>query len=205
MVNVIGVLALAREAVSHLTGTTVLLGIAIGHADWALARLLLAVATAFLLGALLAGMLLAEPTPQGNAQAAMLTLEALLLGAGAVLFTAHPLTGMLIASCACGLQNGASTRLSSGLLRTTHLTGSYTDLGLWFGSALRRQQSCQPFPWPHALVIAGFLAGGVAAGLVYQADAASALWLPTAMATGLALWLHIHAHILRRRPDDTRP
>jgi uncharacterized membrane protein YoaK (UPF0700 family) len=40
-------------------------------------------------------------------------------------------------SMACGLQNAMTTKFSGSMIRTTHVTGSLTDIGLTIGRALR--------------------------------------------------------------------
>lgn len=206
MVNVIGLLGFAHEAVTHLTGTTVLLGAALSGADWALARVLLLVALAFALGALLAGLLTAAaPLQLDRRHAFALLLEAGLLAAGAWVFARLPLAGITAAALACGLQNGVSTTFSGGVLRTTHLTGSYTDLGVGLGRALRGTPPPPRLLALHAAIIAGFLAGAAGGGLLYQWLDTGALWLPALFAAGLALGLFLHLHHRRRHGHAHRP
>lgn len=38
---------------------------------------------------------------------------------------------------ACGLQNALTSKYSGNVIRTTHLTGATTDLGIAFGHILR--------------------------------------------------------------------
>ncbi len=45
--------------------------------------------------------------------------------------------GQLAASAACGLQNAMATTYSGAIVRSTHLTGIFTDLGLMLGGKLR--------------------------------------------------------------------
>ena len=56
MVNVIGYLGFEHQAVSHLTGTTSLLGAALAHGDWKAVAHLWGVLIAFCAGAMISGM-----------------------------------------------------------------------------------------------------------------------------------------------------
>jgi uncharacterized membrane protein YoaK (UPF0700 family) len=89
-----------------------------------------------------------------------------------------PLTVLLL-SFIMGLQNAVSTKLSGGKIRTTHMTGNLTDLGIELGKLLYRNRHGTP---PEAQVRANqarmrlfgglllmFIAGGLfgAAGFKY--------------------------------------
>jgi uncharacterized membrane protein YoaK (UPF0700 family) len=60
-----------------------------------------------------------------------------------LLFAATPLIhggydlGLYLASAACGLQNAMVSTYSGATVRTTHLSGIFTDLGIYLGHRLR--------------------------------------------------------------------
>ena len=58
------------------------------------------------------------------------------MAAMAALSRGSPL-GHYLASAACGLQNALVTNYSGATIRTTHVTGIFTDLGLMIGARLR--------------------------------------------------------------------
>ena len=133
---------------SHVSGTTSELGVAVaagrlGHASF-LGFLLLT----FLLGAVVSGVVMdiAQRRLWESVYVLPMALEALLLGLFALaielgvgrdvdgggsaqqgwsLFVVPGLAAM-----AMGLQNATVTRISAGVVRTTHVTGVLTDLGL---------------------------------------------------------------------------
>ena len=45
--------------------------------------------------------------------------------------------GMYATACACGLQNAMVSTYSEAVVRTTHVSGMFTDLGIFLGHALR--------------------------------------------------------------------
>ncbi|MCC7387504.1 MAG: DUF1275 family protein [Phycisphaerales bacterium] len=127
---------------SHLSGTASNLGRQVAEGSWSLAWFSFLLLVAFVLGAMASGALTELGRRRGweSIYVLPIAVEAVLLAAFAVGVEVHDhgtrqsgvplywLTG--IASCAMGLQNGTITRISSGVVRTTHITGVLTDLGL---------------------------------------------------------------------------
>ena len=66
-----------------------------------------------------------------HAVAALLGLEAILIGVFVLRVAGHAQRWEpMLLSCAMGIQNSLITRLSGAIVRTTHLTGVVTDLGI---------------------------------------------------------------------------
>ena len=82
MVNVVGYLGFEHQAVSHLTGTTSLLGAALAAGDWRAVAHLWGVLIAFCVGAMLSGLIIQDGTLRlGRRYGVVLALESLLLAA----------------------------------------------------------------------------------------------------------------------------
>ena len=80
MVNVVGYLSFEQQAVTHLTGTTTLLGEAVAKRDLHAISRLAGVALAFMAGAALSGMIVQDSTLKlGRRYGVALVLESLLL------------------------------------------------------------------------------------------------------------------------------
>jgi len=138
LVNAAGYLGFRHQSISNMTGNTSLLGIALGRGDvgealhWALTI------AAFVLGAMLSGMIVQQSTLQlGRRYGIALLLESALLFAAVPLLDAADSLGLYLASAAVGLQNGMVSAYSGMLIRTTHVTGIFTDLGIYLGHLLR--------------------------------------------------------------------
>jgi len=184
MVNVIGFLGFEHQAISHLTGTTSLLGAALAQGDWRAVSHLWGVLIAFCLGAMISGMIIQDSTLRlGRRYGAVLALESLLLFAAIPLFWRHQILGALLAATACGLQNAMATTYSGAVVRTTHLSGMFTDLGIGLGHLLRGM----PLPVRRlslsGLIISGFLAGGIIGAWLFSRWQYNALLAP-AILTG---------------------
>ena len=90
---------------------------------------------------------------------------------------AVPVTVLLL-SFTMGVQNATLTKMSQATIRTTHMTGVVTDLGIELGKMLFWNRTGQQGPnkvqanWAHVRLFSGllgmFLAGGIAGALGFQ-------------------------------------
>ena len=195
MVNVVGYLGFEHQAVSHLTGTTSLLGAALAEGDWRAVRHLWALLIAFCAGAVLSGLIIQDSTLRlGRRYGVALALEALLLAAAVPLFIAQQLNGALLAAMACGLQNAMVTTYSGAIVRTTHLSGMFTDLGIGLGHLIRGK----PLPMRRlmlsGLIISGFLAGGILGASLFARIGYHALLVPAALTGAAGLGYTVFRH-----------
>ncbi|WFC40738.1 YoaK family protein [Pseudoxanthomonas sp. SE1] len=203
MVNVIGYLGFEHQAVSHLTGTTSLLGAALAQGDLRAVTHLWGMLIAFCLGAMLSGLIIQDQTLKlGRRYGVVLTLEALLLVAAIPLFKQEQIWGALLAAVACGLQNAMVTTYSGAAVRTTHLSGMFTDLGIGLGHLLRGM----PLPVRRltlsGLIISGFLGGGVLGAWLYRHFGYDALLAPALLTGGTGVGYVVYRQWMQaRRPS----
>ncbi|KIJ00503.1 DUF1275 domain-containing protein [Xanthomonas phaseoli pv. phaseoli] len=185
MVNVVGYLGSEHQVVSHLTGTTSLLGVALAQDAAPDIGFLCGILIAFCAGAMLSGLIIEDAVLRlGQRYGAALMLEALLLLGATALFKLHHVGGVLCAAGACGLQNAMATTLSGAAVRTTHLSGMFTDLGIGLGHLLRGRPLQLRRLTLSALIISGFLGGSILGTLLFQRWQYDALYLPASL-TGL--------------------
>jgi uncharacterized membrane protein YoaK (UPF0700 family) len=182
LVNALGYLGFRHESISNMTGNTSLLGIALGKADsvetahWAFAI------GAFVLGTVLSGMIVQQSTLKlGRRYGVALTLESLLLFFAIPFLDASNSTGLYLASIAMGLQNGMVSAYSGAIIRTTHVTGVFTDLGISLGHLLRglpvdMLRLCVCFA-----VATTFLLGSAVGALLFERMREHALLIPAAL------------------------
>lgn len=128
-------------SVSHLTGDLSRIGSGLSTFGRNNSYEVLSVTIAtfcFIFGAAVTGFLLHHPTleikmPYGRI---LTSLGACLMGASLV-YVSRPLLAIGIASAVCGVQNSLASRFRGVVLRTTHLTGLFTDFGIHLGMMLR--------------------------------------------------------------------
>lgn len=186
IVNAVGFLGLHHQAMSHMSGTVTLLGIGIGgtHATTMLHSA--GVLLFFFLGATLSGLITRQSALRlGPRYGAALTGVSILLVAATYFLRHDSFTGYNLAAMACGLQNAMATSYSGAVIRTTHVTGIVTDLGIAMGLAARRE----PVDWRrirlYVILLAGFFCGGVAGTIGFNDIGYLALLVPAAI-TGIA-------------------
>lgn len=145
--------------VSHVTGFATLSGISFVENDWLEALGMLVVPAFFLLGVVISGYVTESLSltkhkykyaPVFGIVASLLALVAVLgefgfFGRfGLVAKIEHDFILLACLCTACGLQNAAITTASGSTIRTTHLTGLTTDLGLGivriFFTPIRKEQ-----------------------------------------------------------------
>ena len=199
MVNVVGYLSFEQQAVTHLTGTTTLLGEAVAKRDLHAISRLAGVALAFMAGAALSGMIVQDSTLKlGRRYGVALVLESLLLFAAIPLFMQGRLAGPLLAAMACGLQNAMVTTFSGAIVRTTHLSGMFTDLGIGLGHLLRGM----PLPTRRlalsGLIIGGFLAGGIIGAWLFALFRYKALFAPALLTGSTGIGYMLYRHVMLR-------
>lgn len=137
-INAVGYMCFRHQPITHLTGTSTELGISLTGGDmagvlhWGLTII------SFVVGAMLSGFIVQQRTLQlGSRYGVVLMLESLLLFAATPLIHDAKDLGLYLASAACGLQNAMVSTYSGTTLRTTHLSGIFTDLGIYLGQRLR--------------------------------------------------------------------
>lgn len=188
MVNVIGYLGFEHQAITHLTGTTTLLGDALSTASFEKALHIGGVIVAFVLGAMLSGLIVQDSTLKlGRRYGVALAGVSLLLFASIPMLERQWILGAWTAAMACGLQNAMATTYSGAVIRTTHLSGMFTDLGIGLGHALRGLPLQTRRLRLSALIIAGFLVGAVLGAWLFRLWTYRALAVPAVLTGSIGL------------------
>lgn len=134
---------------SHMTGIVSAMSDAVALGHWQIAAASLGALVAFTAGAATTAILVNVGRRRGlsSAFALPLLLEAVLLltfGAfGASLTAAHALllpATVILLCYTMGLQNAVITKISRAEIRTTHVTGIVTDLGIELGKLIYRNR-----------------------------------------------------------------
>jgi uncharacterized membrane protein YoaK (UPF0700 family) len=193
---------------SHVTGNVGRFSISAAHGEGTAAATTLLIVMSFMLGAFLASMAIESDVfgRSANGYAVALFGEAALL----VVFThtssvTPPAYLRLldvegaILSCAMGMQNSLVTRLSGAVVRTTHLTGVLTDIGIegarwlrWWrrslshatGLKLTFGKKAAERPAPLKVALLGTIAGTFVLGAALGAMAVvrmfhATMWIPS--------------------------
>ena len=202
IVNLVGLLSVTGIATSHMTGAVSALSLSlVGGHILEIERLILIILS-FLLGALISGFSTGSHRLDFRRRyGLLLILEATLLMIAercydsTFIVPAEALTAM-----ACGLQNAMVTTVSGAVVRTTHLTGIITDLGIQLGRLIRGD-GWQPAQFIlHAGILAGFFLGGMAGAWGYSILGSRILQLVAGLLFGGGLvYFILRRQIMRNR------
>ena len=144
----------------------------------------------FLLGAFVSSLLLEimlRKSPRTSHALPMMLEMSIFIFLGLAATRLH-LTNELIASIllfSMGLQNALVTKVSQATVRTTHLTGLFTDLGIEFSQLLFRRDKGESAKLSRSIylrltIIVCFFFGGVVGGFLYEKMQLQALLMAAA-------------------------
>ena len=173
-VNAAGFL-LVGTYTSHVSGSVGRSGIAVAEGAPGIALAAVELVGGFFLGALLASLLVSggfRRVAVGYGLALLLEAAALtaFVVARASDAEAHPFTsGAMLLSLAMGMQNSLVTHLSGAVVRTTHLTGVITDLGIEAAGWLRFRRGGDERPTLARGVLLAIIASAFTIGSVLGA------------------------------------
>ncbi|WP_354625354.1 YoaK family protein [Psychromonas sp. MME2] len=193
LVNSIGLLSFKHQSISHLSGTATQLGADVINASFADFFHLLIIIFSFLIGAAISGFFLRSGALKlGRNYSGLLCLESIFLFASVYFLTHDSLYGHYLASAACGLQNALATTYSGAVVRTTHVTGIFTDLGIMLGGKLRGETFDKRKALLFLLIIIGFIFGGTIGAFFFTLFKLKTLFIPATICLLLALSYSIY-------------
>lgn len=168
-VNAIGFLGAQQHGLTHVTGQVTSVGIQLSHADFSATLRAAMLVAWFFGGSVLSGAIIrkAELSERGRRYGVAMGFEAGLLALATALLAAGEPWGDNLVAMAAGLQNAMATTYSGAVIRTTHMTGIVTDLGILLGHALRGHEPEWPKMRLLGLLFGGFLSGAVLGAWVY--------------------------------------
>ena len=130
-----------EASVSHMTGAVSSLGMNLGEHDWRESVYAATIIGGFILGAVISGIVIGgENLVPGKPFGAAMICVGVLLALATALLENHPHIALPVISTACGLQNAMSTSYCGLMIRTTHITGTVTDIGMMIGNWIRHRK-----------------------------------------------------------------
>lgn len=193
-VNAIGLLGFKHQAVSHLTGTSTFLSLSLTNQNVQEALHLILVMLSFVIGAAYSGIVIGNTALKlGRRYSVALITESLLLFISMYYLNTGSPMGHFFASAACGLQNAMTSTYSGAIVRTTHVSGIFTDLGVALGLRVRGQKTDSRKVVLYLILITGFVVGGIAGSIGFMRYQFSAIWAPCIITALIAIsyWLFI--------------
>ncbi|MBA6353522.1 MULTISPECIES: YoaK family protein [unclassified Colwellia] len=193
-INAVGLLGFNHQSISHLSGTATLLGVGVLNSSFSDTLHLVLILLSFLVGSAISGYFLNSGSLKlGRNYSRLLILEAIIIFASMYFLSKGSLFGHYLASAACGLQNALVTTYSGAVVRTTHVTGLFTDLGLMLGSRLRGELFDKRKAVLFLLIITGFIVGGGLGAYFFSMFKFNALLIPAVICLLLALFYSVYS------------
>eukprot|EP00667_Euglena_gracilis_P011330 EG_transcript_11573 len=184
MINAITVLSALRVTTGNLTGLVTKAGISMATGRAASQGIHpFGLIAAFLLGAATSGAVVGSEVSQlGPKFGPLMALQALVLAVGYLLYVGGSQeNAMFINAFGCGLQNALASSYCGSIVRTTHVTGATTDIGIVLGRLLKPQGRDDDLWKLKYLVplVASFFSGGILASKLYRELQYDAMLVPS--------------------------
>lgn len=204
LINAVGFLGAYQQALSHLTGTLTVLGMELARGHYPVALHALSILLAFFAGCVTSGAIIAQGQLRlGRRYGVALALESAALFGAVLLLQRGAIAGEYLAALACGLQNAMATTYSGSAMRTTHMTGMVTDIGIACGHLLRGV-AVDWFRFRlYGVLLLGFFAGGVTGAVGYGRLGYDTLLLPASLSGIAGLGYTAYKHHQRGRPPGS--
>lgn len=168
--------------VTHHTGTVTQMGLVVAENNWSLLTLYFGLIVAYIMGGVVAGLLFPKEifTPQKRYGAILIVLNSLLF-----IFLRIPAFHSILLyylSFMIAVQNGMFLSYRGMIVRTSHVSGTLTDIGLTFGRWVRSQNHNYKMKFIFLTVnFLAFLTGSLMAGILSTMTAHNLLYVNVMM------------------------
>lgn len=188
MVNVLSLITVLHQSISHMTGNVSIMAMDLHHGNFGHVLYLSCVLLFYVLGSFYSGFILgAQPFALNRRYGVPLSLVGLFIFISWWLLPYFPRYGLLWACAAMGMQNAMISHYRGAIIRTTHLSGVLTDLGLALGYKARGLALDGRRFILHSLIVLGFLLGGCLAAWGYPLLGIDTFLLPVVLSLLLSL------------------
>lgn len=180
-VNIIS-LCYFHVPISHMTGAVARLSMDMASLNFSEFLNLSYIVLGFLFGAVFSGAVIGARNYKPSVEySIILTIESALLFSSFFLFNWEANFALFLVAFSCGLQNAMASNYLGLIVRTTHLTGIVTDLGVLIGQALKhRKVRAWKIGFLSAILL-GFFSGGLAGFSAFGRIGYYSIFMPAAM------------------------
>lgn len=192
MINVLGLISLLHQSVSHMTGNASLLAISLSHQDYQSVLFIILVILSYVIGSSYSGFILGNSHFKlGRRYGLPLSLMTLFILLCWLFIEYYPRYALLWACAAMGIQNAMVSHYQGAIIRTTHLSGVLTDLGLALGYWFRGLKNDSKKIILHLLILFGFISGSIVAVFAYPYLQLQTFLIPACLSLilSLAYWI----------------
>ncbi|KAJ3351922.1 hypothetical protein GGF32_004046 [Allomyces javanicus] len=189
-INAVSLAGVYAATVAHVTGNVTKAGMALAAGNFTTFGIMGGIIGAFTCGSFVSGFVIDSTKFQlGSRYGLLLMVESLALFMSCGLRNLEMITGELVAAFACGLQNAIATNYSGAVIRTTHMTGICTDIGIVLGQAASRNPRAETWKLKVLVpLLAGFFGGSMAGSLCYQGMGPLSMLIPASAVFAIGLF-----------------
>lgn len=167
-INCLTLVSFLNNSIGYVTGNIALAGISLVDLELNKCIQLFLLLIAFLIGATISGLIIKKDGfSRNNRYEIILFLEASLIFFSMLGLVEQDLSLIYLLACALGLQNAMTTFYGKNILRTTHMTGTMTDLGLMLGHKLKKIPVENWRINLNLILLSGFFIGNVVGAIFY--------------------------------------
>lgn len=200
MINVLGLMTVLHQSVSHMTGNVSFLAQAFIHQQYQYVLYLFLIICSYILGSSVSGFMIGKSHFRLDHRYAIpLSLITIFIFLCWLFLPYFPRYALLWASTAMGIQNAMVSHYKGSIIRTTHLSGVLTDLGLTLGHFFKGLSIEKRRIILHLLIIIGFIMGGIIAALTYPYLQVHAFLIPTGLSLILCLMYWFFYYLARNK------
>lgn len=194
-INAIALLSFNHQGVSHLSGISTNLGVELGNMQLPEAMHSLLIIASFVIGAAISGFVIGgESLKLGRRYSITLMSESALLLLAMLFLNNSSNLGHYLAAGACGLQNAMTSTFSGAVVRTTHVTGLFTDMGITVGLWFRGQRADKRRIILYTILASGFISGGIFGAVCFRHFNFFSLIAPATISALMAVAYLIYWH-----------
>jgi uncharacterized membrane protein YoaK (UPF0700 family) len=156
---------------SHMSGNLAQIGIQMAYQKYAMVFYILMTYLSFICGCIITGIVIKDENFKlGQNYGILLLFISMILIFGIIIEDWMPNSIYFIICCSfvCGLQNAMTSKYSNNIIRTTHMTGSTTDIGIYIGHYINGNKEDIWKLKTLTISVFGFLIGSFIGTIAYQ-------------------------------------
>jgi uncharacterized membrane protein YoaK (UPF0700 family) len=168
-INSICLVSILKNAVGYVTGNLTLAGDYFERGNFLLFSHLLLLVVCFLFGSIISGLIIKKQNLERDHRYNIsLILQSLLVLTSIFLLLFHKTEASYLLAITMGMQNAMTTHYGTALIRTTHMTGTTTDLGIIIARWIKGHTIEYWKLILYISLISGFLFGAVVGAIMYS-------------------------------------
>lgn len=178
-INAATIISFLHNAVGYVTGNIALSGTYLAKDDYMMFLSAILLVISFLIGAILSGLIIEDINYNKDYRyKANLILQLILVSISIVLIHYKQTYCQYLLAMAMGLQNAMTTHYGSALIRTTHMTGTTTDLGILVAYWIKKKKVKIWKIKLYSMLILFFLIGSILGGIIFTNFQEKSLFIP---------------------------